>query len=313
MNPLLIEYNRWSAINSVLKKYKDKKESVTVQRSISTYLIERWNNLESSIRYVQDYIQKAGISPLTDQDIAILESPNPSAGNQIPPSHNYKFLNDGTQIQFRVGAYKISYPREVITQLQKTASDLQIAILLMRYAPLQSGHFWSIPLEAYDYLYQNGFQIECFASPMNHYLPDYYSMFPDIDTQFGSVGNFFTHFLSSKAERFVINPPFSFPMIRRVAEFCINRSVSRTTILLYGPSWTKGDIQGNYDRVMSAYPNAVTREIPEKRHYIYDYSTGGKVPAVYAAKIIIVSNIDTIEWCNSMIDRFVELVSVQSE
>ncbi len=312
---LLKEYNRWSAINSILRKYQDgnKKDLRYVLRSISTYLIERMNNLDASTEYIQEYLRNANIPLLTEDDVKILESSNPDAGNRIPPSYEYKFLNtEGTLIQFRVGAYKISYPREVITQLQQRASDIQIAILLMRYAPYQSGHFWSIPLEAYDMLHTSGFQVECFASPMNHYIPTYYSMFPDVDAQFGSIGNFFTTFLSSKAERFVINPPFSYPMIRRVVEFCINRSMSRTTILFYGPNWPKGDIPASYQQLMNAYTTSVSREVPEKKHYIYDYSTGGKVPASYSAKVVLVSNFDTIEWCQTIINKFVDLISVPS-
>jgi hypothetical protein len=309
---LLKEYNRWASIAPIINRYSNTgndKDIITVQRAITTYLFEKYNNLPTSIEVVQEHLKAKGIPELTSEEISIIQNPESGAGYKLTPSLEFKLDSRGTLATIRIGAYKITYTNEVMSQLRLKGSDLEIAILLIRYAQYQSGHLWSIPLEAYDYLHNKDFQVECFASPMNHYLPDYYSMF-ESDAKFGSIGNFFTNFLSSKMERFVINPPFSYVMIRRVCEFCVNRRNSRrTTILLYGPNWDKGGIQDSYATVMTAYPNAVAREIPEKKHCIYNYSTGGKVPAVYAAKVILVSNFDSEEWLQEIADAVVTLVS----
>lgn len=313
MNTLLLkEYNRWASIAPIINRYSNtgnEKDIINVQRAISTYLFEKYNNLPTSIDVVQEHLRAKGIPGLTTEELNIIQNPESTVGYKLTPSVEFKLDSRGSLTTVRVGAYKITYTNEVISQLRSKGTDLDIALLLIRYAQYQSGHLWSIPLEAYDYLYNKQFQVECFASPMNHYLPDYYSMF-DSDSKFGSIGNFFTNFLSSKKERFVINPPFSYVMIRRVCEFCVNRRNSpRTTILLYGPNWEKGGIQDAYATVIAAYPNSIVREIPEKKHYIYNYSTGGKVPAVYAAKIILVSDFDPEEWLKEVADSFVASIS----
>lgn len=314
MSKLLKEYNKWAVVNSILKKYngkENKKNYIYVQRSISTYLLEKDNNLETSTDYIVEHLGRKGIV-INPADLKKIEALDMSLDYQLTPSFSIEIDMKGTSAKVRIGAYKGKYTRETISQLRQKASDETIAVLLMRYASYESGHFWSIPLEAYDYLYRSGFEMECFASPLNHYLPKYYSMFPDLDVTFGSLGNFWSQFLVSKDERFVINPPFSYPMIRRVAEFCINRSTSgrNTTILLYGPNWPGAGIPESYASVVAAYPVSGVREIPEKKHYIYDYTTGSKVPAVYSAKIILVSNFDSQKWVDEILDKFVSEVSV---
>ena len=48
---------------------------------------------------------------------------------------------------------------------------------------------------------------ECFASPLNHQLPLYFSAFEDIDTAFGSLGSFCsTNNIESGS--WECNPPF---------------------------------------------------------------------------------------------------------
>ena len=49
----------------------------------------------------------------------------------------------------------------------------------------------SAPDLEYRNLMQNGFQLECFASPINSHLKFYYSAFRDTDECFGSLGSFF--------------------------------------------------------------------------------------------------------------------------
>jgi hypothetical protein len=58
--------------------------------------------------------------------------------------------------------------------------------------------------------------VECFASSFNHYFDEYYSAFPDLESVFGSRGNFFTADLIkniSSNKKFFINPPFDCTII----------------------------------------------------------------------------------------------------
>jgi hypothetical protein len=56
---------------------------------------------------------------------------------------------------------------------------------------------------------------ECFASPLNCYLDNYYSAFYDTDKFFGSKGNFFESFFPKKGQ-FELNPPFILELMDRM-------------------------------------------------------------------------------------------------
>ncbi|KJP89578.1 hypothetical protein AK88_00789 [Plasmodium fragile] len=61
---------------------------------------------------------------------------------------------------------------------------------------------------------------ECFSSPLNAILPSYCSFFPDIDTFFGSSGNFFEFPLRSGA--YEVNPPFDVYLINQVIVYILH-------------------------------------------------------------------------------------------
>jgi len=66
----------------------------------------------------------------------------------------------------------------------------------------------ALPTRVLDSLRRRfGVDTECFASPLNHYLPRYFSFFPDSDGYFGSRGEFYeTNWSEGMHE---VNPPFS--------------------------------------------------------------------------------------------------------
>jgi hypothetical protein len=80
--------------------------------------------------------------------------------------------------------------------------------LLVRYQTL-SGHGYqaAVSEHVFDIMKQYlHVSVECFASPLNCNLPLYYSLFPDTDAVFGSLGSFFDMFPSEGS--FQANPPF---------------------------------------------------------------------------------------------------------
>ncbi|KEG11740.1 putative phosphorylated CTD-interacting factor 1-like [Trypanosoma grayi] len=94
---------------------------------------------------------------------------------------------------------------EHVTQLRRLAScrgeehfRMALALLLLRYAGLSGGDYqlesgWhaGIPSSVFDALVSTfHVSMECFASPLNCTLPQYFSAFPDTDSFFGCCGNF---------------------------------------------------------------------------------------------------------------------------
>ena len=95
--------------------------------------------------------------------------------------------------------------------------------LLARYETYSSGATGfqgSLTHNVFDALVRIfGVQTECFSSPLNSYLPNYYSAFEDTDKWFGSQGSFFRNF-KPLTGAFSVNPPF------------VNEVMQETTLLL---------------------------------------------------------------------------------
>jgi len=88
--------------------------------------------------------------------------------------------------------------------------ESQLFCLLARYKSLQgAGYQSALPDALFCVLEEElGVTHECFASPFNHFLPSYFSAFPDIDRLFGSSGSFFDQVWQPSSGSFEANPPF---------------------------------------------------------------------------------------------------------
>lgn len=73
--------------------------------------------------------------------------------------------------------------------------------------------------------------IEGFASSINHFFPNFYSLFPDLEHYFGSLGRFFqTHFIEGV---YTINPPFYLVTFNLIADKILNELQNTDKTLLF--------------------------------------------------------------------------------
>lgn len=147
----------------------------------------------------------------------------------------------------KVGKFTKMLPRERVETLLRMASPEQVAIAALRYATLvPGGQQWSVPSAVYRVLVEDyGVTLEGFASPFNSQLlmidPQrlhYCSLFPDTDTVFGSVGNFFEYDFAGKVA--VINPPYVIDIMESVISKCIKTcEIARepTRMFIVVPNW----------------------------------------------------------------------------
>jgi hypothetical protein len=125
------------------------------------------------------------------------------------------------------GGYTISLPISTINKLRYMINRIQIHVsgsddihiimaMLIRYSILSNdraeSYQWSIHKNMYM-LMKEYFDIndEIFASPLNNYLENFGSLFPDIDKYFGSKGNYRNR-ISKFQGMIEANPPFIEPI-----------------------------------------------------------------------------------------------------
>jgi len=85
---------------------------------------------------------------------------------------------------------------------------------------------------------QFGVTTECFASPLNAYLPNYCSVFQDSDKPFGSLGSFFDQTFNEGC--YEANPPFT-PELFEVMVNHMNQLLDQATgplaFIIFAPAW----------------------------------------------------------------------------
>lgn len=150
---------------------------------------------------------------------------------------------------------------------------------------------WSIPQSTFRVLsHRFDLRAELFASPMNSFLPQYYSLFPS-DRSFGSQGNFF-HINHLLRGAYQVNPPFIESIFIRSSQIVIGhlvkafqRSIPLTFIYVM-PDWT--DSRG-YQQLVNSYFCRAELVLEARKHYYYETQSQRYVPATFASHVIILS------------------------
>ena len=118
---------------------------------------------------------------------------------------------------------------------------------------------------------------ECFASPLNHKLENYFSMF-DEDIDFGSRGNFFK-FIAEKDDilppgKYEMNPPWMNAMYEKL-QTIIEKSikVNDVHVILIAPKWTDTKWIPGINSVLENSPERYwlySQQIETQINYIHD-------------------------------------------
>ena len=299
MTSLQGDYAKWHSLDKIRAEYCDsKRKNFALGRIVSNYMFDKANGLNASIDEVNTYLQSNNllIPEIGDK----LESTSTMVD---PPKVDVSRVNN--KVTIKIGDYTIKLPVKLYNKLYRVRNVDLIHNMLIRYAPYISSSFWSIPQEAYKVLKRRGFSMECFASPLNHNLNSYFSLFPDTDRPFGSSGNFFSDFLDCKVRGYVINPPFTANMLTATVELCVKKLTnSKCTILFYAPKWAH--LKQTYEKLYE-FPYQVL--FPEANtHYVYDHISGHKAPANNANVIILVSTERTKDELIPIIAEFYDAI-----
>ncbi len=146
-------------------------------------------------------------------------------------------------LSYRNKTVKINRERYDILKKDYTGQRFIIDLycLLLRYFTLGgNGYQAAAPAHVFDYMNTKlKVKQECFASPLNHYLSNYCSAFPDTDIKFGSSGSFF-HFMP-KSGWFEVNPPFAELVMQRMVEhmeYLLANTKKSLAFVVIVPKWS---------------------------------------------------------------------------
>lgn len=151
---------------------------------------------------------------------------------------------------------------------------------------------WAVPPRAMQLFQRMGCHTEIFASPLNTYNRNYYSLY-EFDRAFSSKGNFFSAPDSDFAQgTFQVNPPFINPVFCKTTERIFRlleiaeSSGKKLTFIYVMPEWEDFE---TYNMVIESrfFINKIL--LRAKRHYYYQYSTKDYIKARFGSHIVFLS------------------------
>lgn len=119
-------------------------------------------------------------------------------------------------------------------------------------------------------------EAECFASPLNCHIGNYYSAFKDTDKYFGSNGSFFDNFYP-KYGSFEANPPFIAPLMNAMVdrfEHLLKNTTKSILFFITVPTWKNSEY---YIKLLNSKYLISSSEIYKNKHYYVSgikYKTG---------------------------------------
>lgn len=200
--------------------------------------------------------------------------------------------------------------------------DLHILVMLLRYESLfPQGQQWSSPGDFNDRLFALGVDLEAFSSPKNSGLlmawwragagkpPKFCSLFPDTDSYFGSIGNFYSDKVQSALGNFkgvVVNPPFVESIMNSALEK-IQEAVKagvRTVFVVVLPSWEDSDAY----KVALANSRVVVQLAPKSYYFVSHGDPPKKIVASFRSTIFVIGGAlaedDLSRWRGAIIEGF---------
>ena len=142
----------------------------------------------------------------------------------------------------------------------------------------------------YDFINKNYTNsIECFASPFNNNIENYFSLLCPIDKFYGSKGNFFEQFLKVNYNVYIINPPFVDTIILKVFEMIEEKlKYNHIQIFLYIPQWDDIFIPW-YKTISNKYITFLCK-LNKNDSIVYDYIAAKSLKATFGTYFIYINN-----------------------
>ena len=162
-----------------------------------------------------------------------------------------------------------------------------------------TGQFWGLHPNFYNYIKENYKKtIECFASPFNNNLNDYFSLIYPVDKYYGSKGDFFENFLKVKYDIYIINPPFVESIINKVLILIEEKLKTKDVqIFTYIPQWDDLILPW-YNKMSKTYYLKIFK-LKSNNTMLFDYINNKSIKDTFGTYIICINNI-SYSLCNKI-------------
>jgi macrodomain Ter protein organizer (MatP/YcbG family) len=190
-----------------------------------------------------------------------------------------------------VNIYKI-IPEYIFNKIHNINNKKKEKYLFFFYiiVGFDTGQFWGLHPYIYDFINKNYTNsIECFASPFNNNIENYFSLLCPIDKFYGSKGNFFEEFLKVNYDVYVINPPFVDTIILKVFDMVEEKlKHNHVQIFLYIPQWD--DIFLPWYKTISNKYITFLCKLNKNDSIVYDYIAAKSLKATFGTYFIYINN-----------------------
>lgn len=288
-----------------LKEEFNKKQNYNIHKIISEFFLKILNNedIDNSIKKFLFDIKEKKIHLLYNINLKKKITINKIKYKAIKEKEKKEYIinfnikyNNNENINF----FKV-IPEYVYIKIHKHINNKIEKYLFLFYIMVgfDTGQFWGLHPDIYNFI-NNNFNncIECFASPFNNNINDYFSLLYPIDKYYGSKGDFFSKFLNLNYNVYIINPPFIDTILLKVFDMIEEKlKYNNIQIFLYIPQWDDIFIPW-YNKIKNNY-NTMLCKLEKNDSIVYDYIANKPLKANFGTYFIYLSNL-VQNFCNIM-------------
>jgi phosphorylated CTD-interacting factor 1 len=280
-----------------LKNEFNNKLNINIHKVISAFFLKIFNNedIEKSKQKLLSDIKDKKLKLLYNIDLNKKITINTIKYNVIKHEEKKEYTIDFV-IKYNkfenVNVYKI-IPECIYNKIQNINNKIKEKYLFFFYiiVGFDTGQFWGLHPYIYNFIktnYTNS--IECFASPFNNNIENYFSLLYPIDKYYGSKGDFFEHFFKVNYNVYIINPPFIDTIILKVFDMIEEKlKYNRIQIFLYIPQWDDIFIPW-YKKISNKYITIFCK-LNKNDSIVYDYIAAKSLKATFGTYFIYINNL----------------------
>jgi hypothetical protein len=275
-----------------LKNEYNNKKNYNVHKIMSEFFLQILNNEDIQV------VKEKFLKDIKYKKITLLYDIDFNKKIEIKKiKYSIKQKNEIVNVNFtinyndnKINIYK-NIPNKIYNKIKKKGKEKYLLFFYI-IVGFDTGQFWGLHPDFYNYIKKNYKKtIECFASPFNNNLNDYFSLIYPIDKYYGSKGDFFENFLKVKYDIYIINPPFVESIINKVLLLIEEKLESQESVQIftYIPQWDDLILPW-YNKMSKTYYLKIFK-LESDNTMLFDYINNKSIKDTFGTYIICINNI----------------------